>query len=98
MVSFVCATAKETSGVTCLRSYSLPSGNDIGATICDAALATSTVTSFFDAVSIGARVFVDGALGANNPVDEVEEEVQASCSRALVTDSMVNGQAESRLS
>jgi hypothetical protein len=25
-------------------------------------------------VSIGARQFVDGALGANNPVDEVEEE------------------------
>ncbi|KAH7111138.1 acyl transferase/acyl hydrolase/lysophospholipase [Dendryphion nanum] len=71
---FVCATATETSGITCLRSYSLPGTNDIRMTICDAALATSAASSFFDPVSIGARVFVDGALGANNPVDEVEGE------------------------
>ncbi|OCK92590.1 phospholipase [Cenococcum geophilum 1.58] len=71
---FVCATARETGGITCLRSYSLLGGNDIHATICDAALATSAATSFFDSVSIGARIFVDGALGANNPVDEVEGE------------------------
>ena len=74
IVSFVCTTAKETTGVTRLRSYSLPDELDIPATICDAALATSAATGFFDPVSIGARRFVDGALGANNPVDEVEEE------------------------
>jgi predicted acylesterase/phospholipase RssA len=58
----------------------------IPATICDAALATSAATGFFDPVSIGARRFVDGALGANNPVDEVEEEasnIWCSESRAL---------------
>lgn len=72
--SFVCATAKETTGITRLRSYSLPDELEIPATICDAGLATSAATGFFDPVSIGARQFVDGALGANNPVDEVEGE------------------------
>lgn len=72
--SFVCTTAKETAGITRLRSYALPDEFDIDATICDAALATSAATGFFDPVSIGARRFVDGALGANNPVDEAEEE------------------------
>lgn len=43
-------------------------------TICDAALATTAATGFFNPVSIGARQFVDGALGANNPVEEVEGE------------------------
>jgi predicted acylesterase/phospholipase RssA len=86
IVSFVCTTAKETTGITRLRSYSLPDELDISATICDAALATSAATGFFDPVSIGARRFVDGAIGANNPVDEVEEEasnIWCSESRAL---------------
>ncbi|KAJ6197791.1 kinase subdomain-containing protein [Bipolaris maydis] len=72
--TFVCATAKETAGITRLRSYMLPDEGEIPATICQAALATSAATGFFDPVSIGARHFVDGALGANNPVDEVEGE------------------------
>lgn len=71
---FVCATAKETKGITRLRSYSVPEKADSPATICEAALATSAATTFFDPVSIGARKYVDGALGANNPVDEVESE------------------------
>lgn len=71
---FVCTTAKETAGITRLRSYELPDELSIPATICDAALATSAATGFFDPVSIGARQFVDGALGADNPVDEVEGE------------------------
>jgi predicted acylesterase/phospholipase RssA len=73
-ISFVCATAKETAGITRLRSYSLPHELDISATICEAALATAAATGFFDPVFIGARQFVDGALGANNPVDEVDGE------------------------
>ena len=52
----------------------MPDELNIPATICDAALATSAATGFFDPVSIRARQFVDGALGANNPVDEVEGE------------------------
>ncbi|OCL07118.1 FabD/lysophospholipase-like protein [Glonium stellatum] len=71
---FVCTTAKETSGITRLRSYSLPDELDISATVCEAALATSAATGFFSPVAIGARQFVDGVLGANNPVDEVEGE------------------------
>jgi predicted acylesterase/phospholipase RssA len=71
---FVCATAKETTGITRIRSYKLQGEDDIPATICQAALATSAATGFFEPVSIGARQFVDGALGANNPVDEVESE------------------------
>lgn len=75
MNSFVCTTAKEVAGITRLRSYDLPDELNIPATICEAALATSAATGFFEAVSIGARQFVDGALlGANNPVDEVEGE------------------------
>lgn len=70
----MCSAAKETAGTTRLRSYTLPDERDIPATICQAALATSAATGFFDPVSIGARQFVDGALGANNPVDEVEGE------------------------
>jgi len=71
---FVCTTANETTGITRLRSYSLPDETNISATICEAALATSAATTFFDPVSIGARKFVDGGLGSNNPVDEVEGE------------------------
>ena len=71
---FVCATAKETVGITRLRDYTLSDEGNIPATICEAALATSAATSFFKPVCIGARQFVDGALGANNPVDEVEGE------------------------
>jgi hypothetical protein len=52
----------------------LPDWPDIPATICQAGLATSAATTFFDPVSIDDRTFADGGLGANNPVDEVEGE------------------------
>jgi predicted acylesterase/phospholipase RssA len=78
-VRFVCATAKETAGVTRLRSYTLPDDGEIPATIREAALATSAATGYFDPVSIGARQFVDGALGANNPVAEESEEMFIAC-------------------
>lgn len=75
MVRFVCAAAKENGNITRIRSYTLPEEQqDIPATICDAALATSAATGFFDHATIGTRQFVDGALGANNPVEEVEGE------------------------
>lgn len=71
----MCAATKELYGIIHLRSYGLPEKLDIiPATICEAALATSAATGFFDPVLIGGRLFVDGALGANNPVDEVERE------------------------
>ena len=70
----MCAASKELYGIVRLRSYDLPQKFNVSATIAEAALATSAATGFFDPVSIGARHFEDGALGANNPVEEVEGE------------------------
>lgn len=72
--TFVCTTSKDTFQVTRLRSYSVSNEIALPATICEAALATSAATRFFDSVSIGNHNFVDGAFGANNPIEEVEEE------------------------
>lgn len=72
--SFVCSIDRDTKDMVRFRSYSLPDEPGIRATICEAALATSATTTFFDPVSIGARGFADGGFGANNPVDEVEGE------------------------
>lgn len=72
--SFVCTIDRDTKDMVRLRSYSLPDWSDTPATICQAALATSAATTFFDPVLIGNRTFADGGFGANNPVDEVEGE------------------------
>ncbi|KAH7124926.1 hypothetical protein B0J13DRAFT_628227 [Dactylonectria estremocensis] len=69
---FVCATSKETGDTVCLTSYR-PRGL---AHLCNstkiwqACRATSAATTFFDPIAIGPfqEQFVDGALGANNPV------------------------------
>jgi predicted acylesterase/phospholipase RssA len=73
-ISFVCTAGRHTNEIVRLRSYSLSDEPDIPATICQAVLATSAATSFFDPVIIGDRAFTDGALGANNPINEVEGE------------------------
>jgi Patatin-like phospholipase len=73
-ISFVCTADRDTKDIIRLRSYGLPDEPNIRATICQAALATSAATTFFQPVSIGDRTFADGGLGANNPVDEVEGE------------------------
>jgi hypothetical protein len=73
-ISFVCTADRNTKDTVRLRSYTLPDEPNIRATICQAALATSVATTFFNPVSIGDRSFADAALGANNPVDEVEGE------------------------
>jgi predicted acylesterase/phospholipase RssA len=72
--AFVCATAKENLQVTRLRSYTVTNDDAISATVCEAALATAAATSFFEPVTIDNRQYVDGAFGANNPIEEVEEE------------------------
>ncbi|KAF2809299.1 FabD/lysophospholipase-like protein [Mytilinidion resinicola] len=85
---FICTVAHETSGTTRLRSYDLPDRPNISATICEAALATSAATGFFDPVNVGSRRFVDGALGTNNPAEEVEEKaanIWCSESRELMS-------------
>lgn len=71
---FVCTAAKETRDITRLRSYDLRDRKDTETTILEAALATSAATRYFDTARIGARQFVDGAFGANNPVEQVERE------------------------
>lgn len=70
----MCTADRDTKDIVRLRSYSLIDEPNIHATICQAALATSAATTFFDPVSIGDRTFADGGLGANNPVDEIEGE------------------------
>jgi predicted acylesterase/phospholipase RssA len=57
-----------------LRSYRNTGGFGDNPTIWEAALATSAAPTFFDPVQIGVRRYVDGAIGANNPVSEVEDE------------------------
>jgi hypothetical protein len=70
---FVCATKKDTMQVKRLRSYD-SSEDSPSPTICEAALATSAATKFFDPVSIGDRQFINSAFGADNPGEEVKEE------------------------
>lgn len=48
------------------------SGSDC--TIWQAARATSAAATFFDPIQIGRQIFVDGATGMNNPVEQVFEE------------------------
>ncbi|OQD80677.1 hypothetical protein PENANT_c033G02204, partial [Penicillium antarcticum] len=72
--TFVCTADRHTKDIVRLRSYSLSHEPNIRTTICQAALATSAATTFFEPISIGDRSFADGGLGANNPVDEVEGE------------------------
>ncbi|CAG9955926.1 unnamed protein product [Clonostachys rosea f. rosea IK726] len=69
----VCATSKETGDTVCLTSYRPARGVAHlydSTTIWQACRATSAATTFFDPIAIGPyqEQFVDGALGANNPV------------------------------
>lgn len=74
ILRFVCSITQETKEIVHLCSYQEPGKPDIPATICQATWATSAATTFFNPVMIRAWKFADGALEANNPVDEVEEE------------------------
>ncbi|KAK4233637.1 acyl transferase/acyl hydrolase/lysophospholipase [Achaetomium macrosporum] len=70
---FVCATSRQTGDTVCLTSYRSPRSDDrlLNSTkIWQACRATSAATTFFDPIAIGPfdEEFVDGALGANNPV------------------------------
>ncbi|KAG7289879.1 hypothetical protein NEMBOFW57_006256 [Staphylotrichum longicolle] len=67
------ALLKDSPGTVCLRSYGSPRGGAhlLNYTkIWQACRATSAATTFFDPIAIGPfdEEFVDGALGANNPV------------------------------
>ena len=73
-LSAICATSKETADTVCLTSYRSPRSDHsdlLNSTrIWEACRATSAATTFFDPIAIGPfdEEFVDGALGANNPV------------------------------
>lgn len=74
-IRFVCCASQEVQDIEHIRSYDMPGDLEIErASILEAARATSAATTFFDLVQIGDVKFVDGALGANNPVGEVENE------------------------
>ena len=79
--SFVCATSKETADTVHFRTYpSRGSSHMFHATrIWEAARATSAASSFFDPIKIGPynEEFVDGATGANNPVQELWNEAKS---------------------
>jgi predicted acylesterase/phospholipase RssA len=72
--SFVCTRFQKTNTTTRLRSYRIPVVSDLNPTIVEAALATSAAPTYFSDVAIQGSKFVDGAIGANNPAVEVEEE------------------------
>ena len=73
----MCATAYEHRRTVLLRDYELrDESNYDRATVVEAALATSAATAYFEPVIIGARRYVDGGLGSNNPVDYVWNEAQ----------------------
>ncbi|KAL2196387.1 acyl transferase/acyl hydrolase/lysophospholipase [Corynascus similis CBS 632.67] len=71
---FICAVSKETGDIVCLTSYRSPRSDNLDllkhTKIWQACRATSAATTFFDPIAIGpfGEEFVDGALGANNPV------------------------------
>ncbi|KAI0436973.1 FabD/lysophospholipase-like protein [Xylaria telfairii] len=78
---FVCATSKQTADAVCLTSYQSPRGGQHlfdSARIWEVCRATSAATSFFDPIAIGPfeEEFVDGALGANNPVNMLWSQAQ----------------------
>jgi len=78
---FVCATSKQTSETVCLTSYKSPrGGSDLlnSVKIWEACRATSAASSFFDSIAVGRyeEEFVDGAMGASNPVWEVWNQAQ----------------------
>lgn len=65
---------QKVSVVTRLRNYRLPEGNDSDPTILEAALATSAAPTYFSKVTIEGCTYIDGALGANNPSEQLEDE------------------------
>ncbi|KAF8532807.1 acyl transferase/acyl hydrolase/lysophospholipase, partial [Trichophaea hybrida] len=78
--SFVCAVAAKNIGSpTLFRSYRVPRA-DINCRIWQAARATSAAPTFFKRIKIGRKNaeihYIDGALGCNNPVQQVLDEAK----------------------
>ncbi|KAK3363966.1 phospholipase, patatin family protein [Lasiosphaeria hispida] len=75
---FVCAVSRECPGVIRFRNYRPSGPAPLNPRIWEAARATSAATSFFDPIAIGpfGQEFLDGATGANNPVEIALEEAR----------------------
>ncbi|RSL50068.1 hypothetical protein CEP54_012104 [Fusarium duplospermum] len=80
---FVCAASTHSTTTRGLRSYDTIKEPSSNATIVDVAMATSAASTFFDPVTIGDMKYVDGGLGANNPVREVADEARCIMSRGI---------------
>ncbi|RSL81495.1 hypothetical protein CEP51_005792 [Fusarium floridanum] len=78
---FVCATSAHSSTTRRLRSYDTIKEPSSNATIVEVAMATSAASTFFEPVTIGDMKYVDGGLGANNPVLEVVGEARCIMGR-----------------
>ncbi|KAF4964394.1 hypothetical protein FSARC_7659 [Fusarium sarcochroum] len=73
---FVLAMRSEITRPVRLRNYETPlTVQEVDCTIVEAVRATSAASSFFSPVTIEGQTFIDAAVGYNNPVDEVLEEV-----------------------
>jgi len=78
-VRFVCAVSKECPGrIVRFRNYRSVGLAPLNPPIWEAARATSAATSFFDPIAIGpfGQEFIDGATGANNPIEIALEEAR----------------------
>lgn len=77
----VCAKAHEINASVRFRSYLLPTVIIIGdpPTITQVALATCASSGMFAPITVGVRRYVDGGLGANNPVDMIWREAINIC-------------------
>jgi patatin-like phospholipase/acyl hydrolase len=75
---FVCAVEGINSDAVVIRSYKSKEFDDLYGVckIWEAARATSAASTFFEPIKIGDRMYVDGALKHNNPVEKVDEESQ----------------------
>lgn len=75
---FVCAVEGINSDAVVIRSYKSKDYDDLYGVceIWEAACATSAASTFFEPIKIGDRMYVDGALKQNNPIEKVDEESQ----------------------
>ncbi|ORY65136.1 acyl transferase/acyl hydrolase/lysophospholipase [Pseudomassariella vexata] len=76
---FVCSKMSSVGHVSLLRSYENENQPDSISDRCklwEACRATSAASTFFSPCKIAGRVFIDGALGMNNPVEAVWQEAK----------------------
>ncbi|KAE8357464.1 acyl transferase/acyl hydrolase/lysophospholipase [Aspergillus caelatus] len=73
---FVRVLSEGPDTIECLRSYTSGESAFDSVTILDATLATSVATGYFHPITISGRQFIDGGIGANNPIEKVESEAK----------------------